>query len=487
MEGSLLALQRRNKLVLMLYWGCLILGIGGNIKYPDAMLAIIITGLPLALVATVLVWRGIAVTYIKYILSIGLNIVAFSFINETTNIVNILIIYVGLGAISLFLDFRPIVLSGVVAAGIINYFLITKESWASMDPIAVNLYLILMVSLLISQCRIGYGMMRDMRKSAEESERSRQEMQQLLQEVTASVNILNTTNSMLQDNATATGKITRDVSTSFQEIASGIESQTPSVADISGAIHQMNEIVLQTGRASDEMNEQSRKTAEFTEQGQDQMSNLADQMSEISTFTLHTSSVMSKVSEENRKISSIVNMIVDIATQTNLLSLNASIEAARAGEHGRGFAVVASEIRTLAENAQKASGEISDILGNIQTSIEEASSLVTTGLGATKSGQAAVQNVSQLFNGIKQNTEHVLDQAEKLQQMNQQLQKSSAEVLNEITSIAAITEETSASVEEVLTGTKTQQQHVQDIVSSIRALDDLTNKLSSLTTSASSA
>lgn len=485
MEDSLVAHHRRNKLVLMLYWGCLVLGIGGNFKYPDAMLAIIITGLPLGLVATMLVWRKLAVTYIRYILSIGLNIVAFSFINETSNIVNILIIYVGLGAISLYLDYRPIVLSGVLAAGIINYFLITKESWASMDPIAVNLYLILMVALLISQCRIGYGMMRDVKKSAEESELSRREMQQLLQEVTVSVNVLNTTNATLQDNATATGKITTDVSSSFQEIASGIESQTSSVADISGAIHQMNEIVIQTGRASEEMSEQSRNTAQFTEQGQGEMSNLAAQMTEISSFASHTSSVMAKVSDENQKISSIVNMIVDIATQTNLLSLNASIEAARAGEHGRGFAVVASEIRTLAENAQKASGEISDILGNIQASIEEASSLVTTGLSATSSGQAAVNNVSQLFSGIKQNTEHVLDQAEKLQQMNQQLQQSSAEVLNEITSIAAITEETSASVEEVLAGTEMQQQHVKDIVSSIRQLDDLTNKLSSLTTSAS--
>lgn len=106
--------------------------------------------------------------------------------------------------------------------------------------------------------------------------------------------------------------------------------------------------------------------------------------------------------------------------------------------------------------------------------------MVQQGLTAATLGKQSAESVQNLFAGINANTAEVLEQAQQICQMNEQLQQSSQKVLEEITTVAAFTEQSAASVEEVLTSADVQQQHVSDIVESIRQLTELTNKLEGL-------
>lgn len=474
-------LHQRNKLIIYLFWGCLLLGIGAIIQYPDAIIAIASASVPFGLICTVLVWRHIATPYIMYIAAIGFNLIAFFFIHSTDDIINSLILYLGLGIVSLYHSYRPLILYGVISAITLNYFLITKASYASVNGVGVNAFFILLVLVLLYQGQIGSRMLNNMSKSIRETESAKSEMEAVLIGVTESVSVLSQSSNLMHDNVLITDRISKEVVVAFHEIASGVESQAQSVNDISNAMQQLNESATQANTASISMSEKSRNTDNITQEGQAQIGRLTGNMTEVLDIVTKTSDMMTQMNEESQKIESIVSSIVGIAEQTNLLSLNASIEAARAGEHGRGFAVVSNEIRKLAQNSHNASTDIAEILRTIQYNIEQVSGMVSNGLLVVESGRNSADDIARLFEGIRNNTYQVLEQAEDLKDKNEHIRYSSALVLGEVNSVAAITEENTAAIEQVLASAEIQQEHVSETVASISNLNTLATKLDSLT------
>lgn len=128
----------------------------------------------------------------------------------------------------------------------------------------------------------------------------------------------------------------------------------------------------------------------------------------------NTARVTRELTRTTETIASITETIRGISGQTNLLALNAAIEAARAGEHGRGFAVVADEVRTLATRTDKATDEITSLVVNVSTCVNQAAGLLET---SVESARNNIVNLRQVAQETKLNSE----QAEQLQQLMQQV------------------------------------------------------------------
>ena len=187
--------------------------------------------------------------------------------------------------------------------------------------------------------------------------------------------------------------------------------------------------------------------------------------------TKQTIQEMEELEKESKSITDIISVINDIAEQTNLLSLNASIEAARAGDAGRGFAVVASEIRNLSQKTVTAATEIESIIRKISAKTHSTVLTVKEAEGVSKSTEARLNNVVNLFHNINL---HVDDLAAKLESISSgidEINHSKADTLTAIESISAVAEETSAASEEVDATAQEQLESVSRLNDSAKALN----------------
>ncbi|MBR1470395.1 MAG: hypothetical protein IJ600_01980 [Lachnospiraceae bacterium] len=260
----------------------------------------------------------------------------------------------------------------------------------------------------------------------------------------------------LADSASQASQASDQVTDAVTEISKGAVAQAESVETAAGNTDDIgNNIEHIAGNAND-MDHVATEMKDACDNAMDALQNLIRQSREVTASVKEIGDTINSTNESARTISEFTQAITDIATQTNLLSLNASIEAARAGDAGRGFAVVADEIRQLADQSSESADKIKGIVEKLLTDsassvsvlekLNENFDMQATQLDATKSNME-VMNAS--VSSVKDTSSSISQQVSALNDAKNGL----TEIISDLSAIseenAASTEETNASMEEL--------------------------------------
>jgi len=204
------------------------------------------------------------------------------------------------------------------------------------------------------------------------------------------INIVKQSSSSVAAGSSELASTAEHLSESFSEQS----GQIVSVASATEEISTSSEGVM---RSLEDVREKTETASEHTKTGKKQLLSAVSEIVGIKNNMDNLAKTLTGLSESSQQIGNILNVINDIADQTNLLALNAAIEAARAGEHGRGFAVVADEVRKLAERSQDAIKEIESIILNLRNETTSANADMQSSLKRVDSGVNVMRETEQSF------------------------------------------------------------------------------------------
>ncbi len=254
--------------------------------------------------------------------------------------------------------------------------------------------------------------------------------------------------------------------TAMEDIAASTETTAESVQEQAVKCSEIKELINSVSQETQQMIETAGKTTENVTEGvkvADDLLYQADKVKENSTVTVQSTQ---QLSEKVKDVSEIMETIFSISSQTNLLALNASIEAARAGEAGRGFAVVAEQIRTLSEETQNASNQITDIIKELTEYANDASSNV-------EETMVSIDKQNELIHTSQKKFHNIAEAVSELTGVIRNVESEIGNIIDSTDMIASNIDQLSGVSEEIAASSSTGLQLSNNAVDEMQKMSDL--------------
>jgi twitching motility protein PilJ len=307
----------------------------------------------------------------------------------------------------------------------------------------------------------------------------------MLGDLTGSINkMLDNFSSMLtrvkQIGLSVTSSATEILAAS-EQIAAGSQRQADEITNTSSAVEEMAASMSQVSRNAEASAEAARRALDMAEHGDRSVRDTSEAMVRIDSAVQRTAEKMKLLAKRSSEISEIIDLINDVASQTNLLSLNAAIEAAHAGEAGLGFSVVAEEIRKLAERSARATRDVGGLIKAIQNETSEALEAMENGMSEVRDGSVLANQARQALQEISGVVRQSAELIEEISAASEEQARVTRNLAGAMQTVSSITLETSAGAHETaqtIQGMVTLTEELNRGISEFRVKDDFVHPFS---------